>query len=130
MSPHSNVSVPTNGPSVVCAPLNYTPISPQSYVHVTLLGTELMSGASGSSGQWISSIVVGSTEIGNSMHGYNNPQQIVESSPTYASYTNSSLSPITFSATLRRIGGGTANMLFFQSSKVKTCWFHIEEVQA
>ena len=81
---------------------------------------EIMDGVSGSYGTWVCSIVVGSTEIGNSMHGYNNTEAIFDSSPTYASYTNSSTNSITFIATLRRPGGGNANMLFYQSSGIKT----------
>ena len=88
-----------------------------------------MDGPSGSHGQWITSIVVGGTELGNSMHGYNDSKQIVDSSTTLGVYTNSALSVVTFSATIRRLGGGNANMMFYQSSGIKTCWFHIEEVQ-
>ena len=89
-----------------------------------------MDGPSGSHGQWITSIVAGGTELGNSMHGYNDTKSLVDSSPTLGVYTNSATSAVTFSATIRRLGGGNANMLFYQSSGIKTAWFDVQEVQA
>ena len=88
-----------------------------------------MSGPNGSHGQWITAIMTGGTDLGHSMHGYNNAQELVDSSPTYASYTNSSTNSVAFSATIKQLSGNGASMLFFQSSGAKTAWFHVEEVQ-
>ena len=129
MSPHAYISVPTNGNSIVVSSLAYVPSSAQSTIHITWVGTRLMAGNAGTHGQWITTIMTGGgTHLGHSMHGYNDTLQIVDSSPTYASYTNSSTNSVAFAATIKQLGG-TASMAFFQSSGVKTCWFHIEEVQ-
>ena len=129
MSPHAYIGVPTNGNSIVVSSLAYVPSSAQSTIHITFVGTRLMAGAAGTHGQWITTIMTGGgTHLGHSMHGYNDTLQIVDSSPTYASYTNSSTNSIAFAATIKQLGG-SAGMAFFQSSGVKTCWFHIEEVQ-
>ena len=78
----------------------------------------------------MSALMVGSAEIGSTMHGHNDLQQHVDSSAVYGQYVNSSLSPITVTVTLRSItGGGTGNGAFYQPPNVKTCWFHIEEAQ-
>ena len=128
MSPHSTITVPSNGSSIVVSSVAYVPESASSTIHVTFVGTRLMAGASGSTGQWITTIMTGGTHLGHSMHGYNNTQQIVDSSPTYASYTNSSTNSVAFSATIKQTQNGGASMLFFQSSGNKTAWLHIEEV--
>ena len=129
MSPHSNISVPTNTNSIVVSSIAYVPTSAQSTIHVTFVGTRLMSGPNGSHGQWITAIMTGGTDLGHSMHGYNNAQELVDSSSTYASYTNTSTNSVAFSATIKQLSGNGASMLFFQSSGVKTDWFHVEEVQ-
>ena len=116
MSPHSNISVPTIGSIVVCSSITYTPVCSQSFVHVTFIATRLASGGSGSWAQFMSSLTVGSTEIGSTTHGTNDTQQLVDSSPTYGSYTNSSLTSLTFNANIRQMSG-TQSMLF--SSRVE-----------
>ena len=128
-SHHSNVTLNNKSSTVMCTSQSYTPISAQSTIHVTFVGTRLMSGQTNSWGQWLSSIVVNGTEIGNTMHGHNSLAQHVDSAPTYASYENSSLSPVTFTVNLLSItGGGTASIMFYQASNAKSCWFHFEEV--
>ena len=130
-SPHSNVTLTGNSSTITCTSQSYTPISTNSLINVTFVGTRLMAGTTSSWGQWLSSIVVNGVEIGNTMHGHNSLSQHVDSAPIFASYTNSSLSPITFTVTLRSItGGGTAHIIFYQQSGAKSCWFHFEEVQA
>ena len=130
-SPHSNVTLTGNSSTITCTSQSYTPISTNSLINVTFVGTRMMAGTTSSWGQWLSSIVVNGVEIGNTMHGHNSLSQHVDSAPIFASYTNSSLSPITFTVTLRSItGGGTAHIMFYQQSGAKSCWFHFEEVQA
>ena len=65
-------------------------------------------------GQWLASIVVNGVEIGNTMHGHNSLAEHQDSAPTYASYVNSSLSPVTFTVTLRPLQypSQTGNCIF------------------
>ena len=76
----------------------YADIDSKQYQR-NLLREAIFSGSSGSWGQWMSALTVGSTGIGSTMHGHNDLQQHVDSSAVYGQYVNSSLSPITVTVT-------------------------------
>ena len=124
-SPHGNVSLAGNSTATVtCTSQSYTPTSIQSTIHVTFVGTRLSGGAANSWGRWLMSIVVNGASIGSSLHTHNSLSEHSDGGPTFGSYVNSSLNPITFTVTLQGLtASGTGAITFYQEPGRKTCFF-------